>query len=130
MRTSKSRGFTVIELLICCGIIGLIAAIALPIWQNSIARARRMALAADFTQLYSAFMRYHVDFGQFPNDTGSGSLNTATLVPLTSGGYFNAAQTLTEKLQGSRLIFYWAPDWGGRTPTSSPSDGPSSTPAS
>ena len=107
------RGITIFELLIVCGIIGLLAAMAMPIYQNALAKARRVTLAADFSELYSAFMRYHVDYGQFPSDVGGGALNAATLAPLSTSGYFAHAQAINDQLQGHQAMFYWAPDWEG-----------------
>ncbi|HJQ96664.1 MAG TPA: hypothetical protein VJ826_00045 [Candidatus Polarisedimenticolaceae bacterium] len=109
----SERGITIFELLIVCGIIGLLAGMAVPIYQNALAKARRVALAGQFTELYSAFMRYHVDYGQFPSDIGGGALNTSTLAPLSTSGYFAHAQAINDALQGHRAIFYWAPDWEG-----------------
>jgi len=109
----SERGITIFELLIVCGIIGLLAAMAMPIYQNALAKARRVTLAADFSELYSAFMRYHVDYGQFPSDVGGGALNAATLAPLSTSGYFAHAQAINDQLQGHQAMFYWAPDWEG-----------------
>lgn len=113
MDRSSERGITIFELLICCGIIGLIAAIAIPIYSNAMLKARRVALAGDFHELYSSFMRYHIDYGQFPSDSGGGALNTGTLEPLSTAGYYPHAESLNLKLQGGEVVFYWAPDWNG-----------------
>jgi len=107
------RGFTIVETLIVVAIIGLIAATAIPIYQGATVKAQRMALAGDMRELYSAFMRYNVDHGRFPRDTGVGALNTRTLSPLSTGGYFGSAQGLTVKTKDGRMLFYWAPDWEG-----------------
>lgn len=113
MDRSSQRGVTIFELLIVCGIIGLLAAIAIPIYQNAMMKARRVALAGDFNELYTAFMRYHIDYGEFPADFGGGALNTGTLAPLSTAGYFTHTTSLNSKLQTNQVIFYWAPDWNG-----------------
>jgi Tfp pilus assembly protein PilE len=113
MQRTSERGITLFELLMVCGIIGLIAAIAIPIYQTALMKARRVALAGDFHELYTGFMRYHIDFGQFPSDSGGGALNTSTLAPLSSSGYYSHAHTLNGKLQNNEVLFYWAPDWNG-----------------
>ena len=109
----SERGITLFELLMVCGIIGLLAAMAAPMYQHAVAKARRVALAGEFTELYSAFMRYHVDYGKFPADTGGGALDTTTLAPLSTSGYFSHAQSINDKLQNHQMMFYWAPDWEG-----------------
>lgn len=112
-RRSDARGFTIVELLVSLVIVGLLAAIAIPIYQGAIDKAERLALAADIRELYSAFMRYHIDQGRFPSDTGAGVLDLATLSPLATGGYFSGVTALNDKLSGNQLLFYWAPDWEG-----------------
>ena len=113
MDRSSQRGVTIFELLVVCGIIGLLAAIAIPIYQSAMMKARRVALAGDFNELYTAFMRYHIDYGEFPADFGGGALNTGTLAPLSTGGYFTHTTSLNSKLQTNQVNFYWAPDWNG-----------------
>jgi prepilin-type N-terminal cleavage/methylation domain-containing protein len=109
----SSRGFTLIEVLLCVAIVGLLAATAIPVYQGAIAKARRAALAADLHELYSAFMRYSVDHGRFPTDSGLGGLDTTTLSPLSTGGYFDNVKSLQNRLTNKRILFYWAPDWNG-----------------
>jgi type IV pilus assembly protein PilE len=41
MRLKKSKGFTITELIITCAIIGILAAIVVPMYTNHIRRARR-----------------------------------------------------------------------------------------
>lgn len=112
-RTTES-GFTLLEVLIVVAIIGLLAATSIPVYRNALARAQRTALAANMTQLYSAFMRYNADHGRFPPDTGVGGLNVVTLAPLSTGGYFGSAKPLNGQLANGRLFLYWTPDWNGQ----------------
>jgi prepilin-type N-terminal cleavage/methylation domain-containing protein len=109
----REHGFTLIETLICVAIIGLLAATAIPIYQGAMAKAHRAALAADMHELYSAFMRYHVDSGRFPDDVGGTAFNLDTIAPLSSSGYFRGTDALKGKMMNNRMWFYWAPDWEG-----------------
>jgi prepilin-type N-terminal cleavage/methylation domain-containing protein len=112
-RWTSPRGFTLIETLLSLAIVGLLAAIAIPIYQGAIAKARHAALAADLHELYSAFMRYSIDHGRFPSDSGEDGLDTTTLSPLSTLGYFGDVKSLEDRLTNQRILFYWAPDWNG-----------------
>ncbi|NIP16048.1 MAG: prepilin-type cleavage/methylation domain-containing protein, partial [Pseudomonadales bacterium] len=55
-----------IELLMVVAILGLVAAIAIPLYTGAIDKSRRATLVHDAGELYRAFMRYNVDEGVFP----------------------------------------------------------------
>jgi prepilin-type N-terminal cleavage/methylation domain-containing protein len=108
------RGFTLLELLVVVAIVGLLAATAIPIYQNALNKSRRMALAADLNALHTAFMRYYADHGKFPADTGGGDqLDLATLSPLSTGGYFKQVDTLLSRVEDNAILNYVALDFGG-----------------
>jgi prepilin-type N-terminal cleavage/methylation domain-containing protein len=109
-RSAPGRGFTLIELMIVVAIVGMLAAISVPVYSQAVRRARVTALAADVDTLYGALMRYHVDHGAFPAEK---TFDRQSLAPLTSEGYLADAGALTEKLVGSKLYIYVAPDVGG-----------------
>jgi len=92
-------------------IVGLLAAIAIPTYENVLFKSRRAALIADSYELYNALLRYNVDQDQFPPmfSPPAQSLNTTTLEPLASAGYFTNVQGLMNKLHDSRVLVYVAP---------------------
>lgn len=112
-RQQSQGGFTLLELLVVVAIVGLLAATAIPIYQNALNKSRRMALAADLNALHTAFTRYYADHGKFPSDTGGDKLDLATLSPLSTGGYFEQVGTLMNRLQDNQIHSYVALDISG-----------------
>ena len=84
------KGFTLIELMIVVAIIGILAAVAIPAYQDYIARAQVSEAVTLLGGAKTPLAEYYADNGSFPS-------NLASVVPITSGNYTGslALQNLT-----------------------------------
>ncbi|MBU6459602.1 MAG: prepilin-type N-terminal cleavage/methylation domain-containing protein [Proteobacteria bacterium] len=87
MRT-KSTGFTLIELLVTTIIVGILASIAIPAYQNYI---RRSAL----TEATNDLANYRVAMEQYYQDNMTYASGTSCGAPLPTGTYFTFSCTIS-----------------------------------
>lgn len=69
---SSARAFTILELLIVIGIIGILASIAFPVLSTVRKAAVKMSAKNDATQFVNAINSYRMEYGRFPLEEVTG----------------------------------------------------------
>jgi general secretion pathway protein G len=77
LKTRRSSGFTLLEMMIVMVIMGILISIAMPIYSQSVVRAREAVLRNDLFELRKLIYQYTIDKQKAPQ----------SLDDLVSGGY-------------------------------------------
>ena len=88
----NERGFTIMELLVVIVIIGVLAAIGVPAYNNMTTRARQTACQANRRTLQTAVGMCFADTGAYPANLGAalaGYLDNAASMTCPSGGNYS-----------------------------------------
>ena len=71
-RRSRESGFSLLELLIVCAVIGIIANIMIPALYSALYRAKAARIMEDYNLVRTMASQHYVDHSFFPAETGPG----------------------------------------------------------
>ncbi len=94
-KTKHRHGFTLIELMITVAIVGILAAIALPSYQDSIRKSRRADAKSDLMGLANAQERYFTLNNQYCDGEACALTSIYTLNPQNADYYSFSTESLT-----------------------------------
>ncbi|WP_112478817.1 pilin [Vibrio variabilis] len=96
-KTTKQQGFTLIELMIVVAVIGVLAAVALPQYQNYVAKSELSSALATLSGLKTNVETFTLENGEFPADTQSAAVG----IPAASMGNIELAQSSASSASGT-----------------------------
>jgi type IV pilus assembly protein PilE len=119
MKRSRVKGFTLIELMIVIVIVGILAAIAIPSYENSVKKSKRADAQSALLTFANAMERYYTTNGdysgatasgvyvnQVPTDGGTKYYDLSVTVPTTLPDTYTLLATPTGSMSGDGKLKY------------------------
>jgi prepilin-type N-terminal cleavage/methylation domain-containing protein len=95
--SSARRAFTLVEMLVVLGIIGILIGLLLPAIMAAVSNARRAQISMEIKQLDAAFDTYKQQKGEYPASFGERNSSNALLYSITTSGQPNRYGTVVER---------------------------------
>lgn len=87
------KGFTLIELMIVIAIVGILAAIALPAYQDYTVRAKMSEPVAVLAEAKTTIAEFYAANGYLPEDAAESGINTNPNTDIVASLYYSSAVT-------------------------------------
>ncbi|MBP9707073.1 MAG: prepilin-type N-terminal cleavage/methylation domain-containing protein [Oligoflexales bacterium] len=105
---SKEQGFSLVELMVVVGIIGILATLALPRFQLFQARAKQTEAKANLSHIYTLQVAYHGENDEYSDDmtaigflTPKGNRYDYGVDPASETEFIATAKTISKTILGS-----------------------------
>ncbi|MDD3374974.1 MAG: prepilin-type N-terminal cleavage/methylation domain-containing protein [Candidatus Omnitrophica bacterium] len=112
----KKKGFTLTEVVITIVILGVLASIGIPSFQNVIKDTRIKDASTNLLILYTAQRIYHNENGSYVSANGAAALNTALNTGIIPGDTLYTCDSASEECRASGTGFGLRIDIAAATP--------------
>ena len=106
------HGYSLVELLLIVAIIGVLAAITIPLVHRAIVKSSISTVAAEAETVHAAFKQHYASKSEYPFAVGKPVFQLDTFEPLRTVGYYDG--DITTELLGGKADAYDSPDDRGQ----------------